>query len=314
MSTLGLGTAAIGRPMYINIRDSQPEPGFSMAAFKKKALDVLEAAYQKGVRFYDTAPGYGLAESVLIDWLKEKNDPGIKVSTKWGIRYLADFDPEAKVHEHKEHSIERLDNQWTVSKKLLPYLDIYQIHSATFESGVLDNREILSRLYDLKQQYHIKIGLSTTGVEQVEVLKKAFDIEVNQVALFDSFQSTFNLLDQSVSAIQSALKERQFIIKEALGNGRLMPKYLSAHYREANDYLKKMKDKYGVGQDAIALGFCMQSFPRSICLSGANNTEQLMANAKACLVEFNQEEMEQLRRFSIPVDRYWSQRKLLPWN
>jgi aryl-alcohol dehydrogenase-like predicted oxidoreductase len=80
---IGFGTAAIGRPQYINIRSQEIE-AFSLAAFKEKGTQVLEVAYRQGIRYFDTAPGYGMAEELLINWVKEKDDPTIEVSTKWG--------------------------------------------------------------------------------------------------------------------------------------------------------------------------------------------------------------------------------------
>ena len=111
---IGLGTAAIGRPQYINIR-SQEAKTFSLDAFKEKGIQVLESAYEQGIRYFDTAPGYGMAEQLLIDWVKEKDDPTIEVATKWGYAYVANFDPNAVVHEVKDHSLEQLIKQWKVS-------------------------------------------------------------------------------------------------------------------------------------------------------------------------------------------------------
>ena len=63
---IGLGTAAIGRPLYINIKqDANTEP-FSLSTFKEKGMEVLEDAYNKGIRYFDTSPGYGIAEELLL--------------------------------------------------------------------------------------------------------------------------------------------------------------------------------------------------------------------------------------------------------
>ncbi len=168
---IGLGTAAIGRPLYINIRKEESE-SISLEDFRKKGWQTLEYAYKQGVRYFDTAPGYGLAEELLIDWLIFKQDPTIEVATKWGYTYTANFDPKAMIHEVKEHSLSKLNEQWKKSQRLLPYLKIYQIHSATFESGVLKNQAVLHRLSELKEENNIKIGITTSGSNQVDVIKK----------------------------------------------------------------------------------------------------------------------------------------------
>ncbi len=68
-------------------------------------MRVLDTAYKAGIRHFDTAAGYGLAEDLLIEWLELKNDSSITVSTKWGYTYVANFNPDAKEHEVKEHSL-----------------------------------------------------------------------------------------------------------------------------------------------------------------------------------------------------------------
>jgi aryl-alcohol dehydrogenase-like predicted oxidoreductase len=62
---LGLGTAAIGRPEYINIRTKSNEV-LELDVFKKQGFNVLEGAYKLGVRYFDTAPGYVMAEALLL--------------------------------------------------------------------------------------------------------------------------------------------------------------------------------------------------------------------------------------------------------
>ena len=169
-SLLAFGTAAIGRPQYINIRQQIAEP-FTLETFRRKGLQMLEDAYQLGIRYFDTAPGYGIAEQLLIEWASTKDDSEIEIATKWGYTYTAYFDPNAKVHEVKEHSLSKLNEQWSQSQQLLPQLTTYQIHSASFETGVLENEEILNRLAELKAEYSLHMGLSVTGSNQMEVLK-----------------------------------------------------------------------------------------------------------------------------------------------
>ena len=66
---LGLGTAALGRPQYINIRTKNIQKT-DLDAFRKHSFSVLEEAYALGMRYFDTAPGYGLAEAFVLEWLQ----------------------------------------------------------------------------------------------------------------------------------------------------------------------------------------------------------------------------------------------------
>jgi aryl-alcohol dehydrogenase-like predicted oxidoreductase len=316
ISNIGFGTAAIGRPLYINVKQEQNTRPFSLSEFKENGVKTLEEAYQKGIRFFDTSPGYGIAEQLLLDWLDSKKDPSIIVSTKWGYTYVANFDPNASQHEVKEHSLEKLNHQWEFSKKLLPYLKIYQIHSATFDTGVLENQAVLNRLHHLKKEYKLIIGLTTTGANQLEVLKKAFTIEIEGEQLFQSFQCTFNLLDQSILELKEEIKkiEGPFLIKEAMANGRLIPNANYLEYANLYKFMGSLVKKHHIGVDAIALRYCMQKFQKAIVLSGANNGLHLTANLKANDFELTESEMEQLSTFGISSEAYWLERKALTWN
>ena len=312
---IGLGTAAIGRPHYINLRQESTE-AFSMDSFKKNGIQVLDEAYTAGIRYFGTAPGYGLAEQLLMDWINENEYSDIEVATKWGYTYMANFNPDAKIHELKEHSLEKLNEQWEQSKKLLPYLTSYQIHSATFDSGVLKNKEVLGRLYELKTEFGLLLGLTTTGANQIDVLTESIQIEQGGQALFDIFQVTYNILDQSLFEILRELisQKKRVIIKEALANGRIFqtPKY--PHYSQMYKLLNKLAAKYQVGTDAIALRFCMDRLEPFKVLSGASTQQHIKENMKAIEFKLEAQELNTLKGCFIPPKQYWAERKQLGWN
>lgn len=132
-------------------------------------------------------------------------------------------------HEVKDHSLAHLTSQWDESDVLLgSTLDLYQIHSATLDSGVLGDEKVLAKLQELKESRGLKIGLSLSGVLQAKTL----DVAV-QTGLFDSVQATYNLMESSVgSALERAHLEHGFdvIVKEGMANGRVLrnPKLLAA--------------------------------------------------------------------------------------
>ncbi len=41
-----------------------------------------------GVKYFDSSPGYGIAEDILIELIKEKNANEVSISTKWGYTIL----------------------------------------------------------------------------------------------------------------------------------------------------------------------------------------------------------------------------------
>ncbi|GLR16500.1 aldo/keto reductase [Portibacter lacus] len=312
---LGFGTAAIGRPQYINIKQNASSD-FSLPAFKDHAFQMLDQAYDLNILYFDTAPGYGIAEDLLIEWLETKDDARIEIATKWGYTYVANFDPNAKIHEVKEHSLSKLNEQWEKSQALLPYLTTYQIHSATLETGVLENEAILYQLLELKEEFGLIMGVSVSGANQNEILKKAFYAEIGSVQLFDTFQVTYNVFDQSLSQMSELLAsdDKRIIIKEALANGRIFPNDRYPNYTKTYELLRKLAAKYQVGIDAIALRFCMDSMDVFKVLSGASEATHLTQNNLANTITLLESEIEQLRSFAIPPDVYWSERKQLEWQ
>ena len=312
---IGLGTAAIGRPKYINIRQEAAAP-FELDRFRRQGIALLNAAYDQGILYFDTAPGYGLAEQLLLDWVHEKKDHSIELATKWGYSYVAAFNPDAIVHEHKEHSLSRLNDQWAQSQGLLPYLSTYQIHSATFESGVLRNRAVLHRLAELKAAHGLLMGITTTGVDQIEVLKGAMDIEMDQKQLFDVFQVTYNIFDQTLATVAGDLsgQGKRIVVKEAMANGRVFPNKRFPHYSTVYELLSHLAVKYGVGVDAVALRFCIDSIPAFRVLSGVAEERHLLDNLKANDFQLEEEDLSALRNLAIDPASYWNERKLLEWN
>ena len=312
---LGLGTAALGRPQYINVRLESCENS-NLETFRKQSFEVLENAYQSGIRYFDTAPGYGLAEELVLDWLQTKNDKTIEIATKWGYTYTANFDANATVHEIKEHSLAKLNEQWAFSKQLLPYVKVYQIHSATLETGVLENTAVLKQLAFLKKEHNLKIGLTTTGTNQVEVIKKALTVLIDGEQLFDVFQVTYNFLDQSVLAISDELlrQKKAIVIKEALANGRVFSNENYPQYQKMYALLESIAKKHNVGVDAIALKYCEQTMPKSIVLSGASSSKQLQENIKTTSFLLSNDDVELLKSFKVSPEFYWQERKELQWN
>ena len=144
VTRIGLGLAALGRPGYINLGHASDLRGRTdYKALEQHAHAVLDAAYSMGIRYFDTARSYGDGEAFLGRWLdKTPEEPRITVSSKWGYRYVADWHIDADVHEIKEHSLLALNRQYEeTTERLGHHLDVYQIHSATLESQVLDKSE-----------------------------------------------------------------------------------------------------------------------------------------------------------------------------
>jgi len=156
VSPIGLGLAALGRPGYINLNHAHDLGGnYDEIFMEQHTHDILDLAWEHGVRYFDTARSYGLAEKFLASWLRTRqlNRQSVSVGSKWGYTYTGNWQTQADVHEVKEHSLPVLQRQWKESRALLgDCLRLYQVHSATLDSGLFDNRAVLTELALLKGQ------------------------------------------------------------------------------------------------------------------------------------------------------------------
>ncbi|MBU2973634.1 aldo/keto reductase [Zobellia sp. B3R18] len=312
---IGLGMAALGRPEYINIDDGNRDK--SLVAFRANAFKVLDAAYEKGVRYFDTAPSYGKGEEFLKDWQDNRAHTDVVVGTKWGYTYVANWQLGYDgPHEVKEHSLEKLTEQWEFSKGLLPFLEYYQIHSATFESGVLQNKPVLEKLLEIKRTTGLTIGISTSGPNQKEVIENALQIRIDGEVVFDSFQVTFNMLEQAVLPVfrDIKLQDKKLLVKEALANGRIFENEKYPQYQSLYTKLKTLAEKYKVGVDAIALRYVMDKVQPDYVLSGAADIHQLEQNLKANSFTLYEEELAALTKEKVNSKAYWEERSQLSWD
>jgi aryl-alcohol dehydrogenase-like predicted oxidoreductase len=315
VSEIGLGLAAIGRPGYINLgRDRDLGSDRSVDAMRERAHRLLDTAYARGICYFDAARSYGLAEDFLASWLNARAfAPGeVTVGSKWGYRYTADWQVGAAVNEVKDHSPDNLRRQIAESRALLgERLSLYQIHSATLESGVLDDRGVIAELSRLRAG-GLVVGLSVSGPRQADTLGRALEIEVDGKPLFDSVQATWNLLEPSAGPALAEAKQHGLgvIVKEALANGRLSP----SSPEPPAPPLDSIARRLGLGLDAIAIAAALAQPWSDMVLSGAVTEEQLMSNLTATDVVLSLDELAGLGAAAEPPASYWSKRAELAWS
>lgn len=305
MAELGLGFAALGRPGYMTLGHASDVQSSSMEAMTRHAAAMCDAAYAAGIRHFDTARSYGRAEQFLKSWLDHRRPLDVVVSSKWGYRYAACWSAQAPVHEVKDHSLAHLENQWPESRTTLGWwLKVYQIHSATIESGVLDDGAVLDRLAWLRGS-GLELGFTATGPRQIDVVRKGLEIQRDGKRLFDWVQATWNLLEPSTGPVLAEAHARgvKVIIKEPLANGRLTSR------GDVPAFLELARAR-NVSPDALALSSALAQPWAHVVLSGAATLEQLSSNVEARTVA----PVDDAKGFAQPTAQYWEHRARLPWN
>lgn len=313
-SRIGLGMAALGRPGYMTLTHDTDLPDKSKNAMRNHAFDMLDLAWENGVRYFDVARSYGDGEKFLAGWLNDRkiDKDQVVVGSKWGYVYVAHWQVDVETHEIKYHTIENLNKQWDESREILgEYLNIYHIHSATLKSGVLENKAILDRLYEISRE-GVVIGLSLTGPEQAEVLKKALSVKYDGQQLFQSVQATWNILETSVAdSLKEASGNNWFVIlKEVMANGRIASGNDSNLSGQQLDRIGRLQHKYQLSADQLAMGAALQQEYADIILSGAAKESHLLSNLKALQIS---EHINPDNELVEDPSRYWKTRGDLAW-
>jgi aryl-alcohol dehydrogenase-like predicted oxidoreductase len=302
MSEIGLGLAALGRPAYINLGHAEDlGPDRSVEALRTHTHAVLDHAYAAGVRYFDAARSYGRAEEFLGGWLRDRVPAGVYVASKWGYTYTADWRIDAEQHEVKDLSAATLRRQLAETRENLgAWLRLYQIHSATVESGVLADRAVLDELAALRAT-GVAIGFTATGPRQPDTIERALATRA-----FDAVQATWNLHERSAGRALARAAEAglRVIVKEAVANGRLTagaaPPALASAARER-----------GATPDALAIAAALAQPWSDIVLSGASTPAMLDSNLAARDLGV---EADALTELAEPAAVYWSARSELRWN
>lgn len=321
VSRLGLGLAAVGRPGYITLgrRRDLPASRTPDALYERSAA-LLDAALAAGIRYVDVARSYGRAEEFLARWLAERRVPrtALVVGSKWGYRYTADWAIEARVHEEKELSLARFTTQLPETQALLgPWLDLYQIHSATAASGCLTDSPLLHALVACRRRGACRaIGLTLTGAGAAQTLALAVAARVDGERVFDAVQATFNCLEPSLAGPLADAHDAGLgvIVKEALANGRLTP----ANHRPEDAALVRTLGQLaataGCTIDQLALAFVRAHPFVDVVLSGAATVAQLGSHVGALGLRLDDGVRARLAAIAETPEAYWAARGRLAWS
>jgi aryl-alcohol dehydrogenase-like predicted oxidoreductase len=310
-----LGTAVLGRPAYINTGSAGELPADrSVQSYRTHTANMLDAALAAGVDWVDTARSYGRAEEFVGDWWRARSaaDPSFPeraptISSKWGYRYVGDWNMRAAVHEVKDHSLAHFRAQLSLTRGCLPRLNLYQVHSLTLDSPLFEDVPLLRALGELRDS-GVAIGFSSSGPQQAEIIRRAMEIDVDGARLFSAVQATWNLLEPSAGPAlrEASRRELTVIVKESLANGRLVV--------DPPAPLRAVADRHGAGVDAIALAAVAQQPWADRVLLGAAGIDQLHANLRADAVTLTEQDLTELAPVAMAPADYWAQRSTLIWH
>lgn len=129
-----------------------------MALGQKEFTKVVRHAYDRGIRFFDTANGYGdgKMQSMLAEALK-----GIDRST-YVIQTKTDFAPDGDPMKE----IDRFRQEWNTD-----YFDLFLMHYMTSEKWPEEHKKVMDKLSEIKEKkiIHSK-GASIHGLKSLRAM------------------------------------------------------------------------------------------------------------------------------------------------
>ena len=278
LNKLVLGTVQFGLNYGINNFNGKPS--------REKSLAMLEFAFKKGVRTFDTAYAYGDAEEILGEFSRDRK-PGeeIKIITKLKPNAIEESESESSkvITANLQESLKRLKRN---------YVDGYLLHTP----GYIREERVVKVLSDLKKQGLVK----NIGVSIYEEADAIFAAKLDEV---DYIQIPYSIFDQRLDKtdfFQIAKKNGKTVFgRSAFLQGLFfMPEAkIPDHLAKAKAYfleLDKIISKYNLSRQQAAFLFSLKNKNIDYVVFGVDNLEQLEEDinlaerhpdAEACLKE-----------------------------
>jgi len=232
VSEMGLGCWQLGGTDWGNLED-------------RTALDILSAAAEAGVNFFDTADVYGNGRSeTLIGRFLEERQPKIFVATKLGrtASLYPDKYTEAGVRAATEASLKRLG---------VAALDLTQLHCIPLKE--LRRGEVFEWLRRLQREGKIRhFGASVESMEEALLCLEQPDLA--------SLQIIFNIFRQKpIAALFPKAKEKgvAIIVRLPLASALLSGKLTKQSRFPQNDHRNYNRDGqlFNVGETFAGLPY-----------------------------------------------------------
>ena len=149
---LGLGIVGLGRPWGYIPGEVPSEPD---------AIRLLERAYEIGIRYFDSAPSYGVAEERLGKFLASldaRERSQVRIATKFGEHWDA-----ARQQPFVDHSYDALCRSLDTSLERLKRIDVLQLHKTT--PAALASRDVVRAWNYAHESCVPMIGASVSDLE-----------------------------------------------------------------------------------------------------------------------------------------------------
>ncbi len=234
------------------------------------AAQVLNSALDRGINFLDTAACYGMSEELIGHTIGHRRQEYV-LASKCG-HVTGGYKGKEWTAQTIRDSIDR-----SLARLKTDYLDLVQLHSCGV--GVLERGEAIRALLDAKEAGKTRyVGYSGDN----EAARWAVDS-----GLFDTLQTSFNLVDQRARAHLFPMAESKnmgIIVKRPIANG--MWGALKSRSAYTDDYFERAKVMAGAepipgapkDHALLALGFTLSHDEVDTAIVGTRNLNHLTIN------------------------------------
>ncbi len=179
-SSLCLGTVQLGMAYGINNKAGKPT--------RREAIQILDTAYLRGIRVFDTARAYGDSELVIGEWLagNKKMRGNIEICSKLSPHVLRGFEED----KSKINEIVELETRESLARLHTDYIDWFMFHTPEY----IRNSLAVDAVLRCKEKGIIK----NVGVSIYEEADALYAID----KLVDCVQVPFNVLDQRAAQLR----------------------------------------------------------------------------------------------------------------
>lgn len=212
VSEVAFGGVEIGLPYGIGIESTAD------MLSEQEAIQLLRAALDAGINFFDTARMYGLSENLMGKAFRGRREETI-ISTK--CRHFRDATGNLPRDNQLKEFIETSLRE-SLEALQTSYVDIFMLHQADLE--ILDNATIANVFKQLKQSGTIcATGASTYTPEETEKALVSGNWDVLQVP--------FNLMDQRQGNLFTEAKQKGVgvVVRSVLMKGLLSDRGKNLH-------------------------------------------------------------------------------------
>ncbi|EMD39699.1 hypothetical protein CERSUDRAFT_112004 [Gelatoporia subvermispora B] len=286
---------------------------YGKVAPTEERLRIIDAVYDSGVTFWDTADRYGDSEDLLGEWFKRTGKRNsVFLATKFGIGYpgrTVNGEPEY-VHQAINNSLKRLG---------VEHVDLWYLHRP--DPAVPIELTVGAMAKEVKAGKVKYLGLSECSVDTLRRAHAVHPITALQVE-YSPF--TLDIEDPKIGLLKAARELGITIIAYSpLGRGLLTGKYSSpddfeegdfrkrvARYSQENfpnilkivDGLRAIGERHGATPGQVSLAWLFAQGDDIIPIPGTTRVSALKENNDSVKIKLSPAEVEEVRQLVNRAD------------